>query len=417
MEKQPLEKSDAVNSLLGKIIQEVNFKIGSGLAFSQLLDAIFESLGQVIPFDRLGIATLDEDRKHIRLVWVRAKMSVASLKKNYSAPLAGSSLENIITTGQPRIINDLEKYLADHPDSKSTKLILKDGVRSSLTCPLRADNRAVGVVFFSSRYPNSYNKSHVEFFSSIADELSIIVEQARLKNYFAENEAREKAYAKVLHDLRSPVSIIKGYLELAASEDWYESIPPELKDICSILNKNANSMMALLNELTDLKHKGGEATLVLKDVDLNEFCMEAASSGKILAKSKDIFFEVSIGKNLPETVRIDRARLRRVLDNLFTNAVKFSHRESKIKFSVWTESRRLFFSVQDQGQGIREEEISKLFTEFGRTSTLPSEGESSSGLGLFIAKSIVQQHAGEISVQSKWSEGSTFTFWIPLTPV
>ncbi|KYG68000.1 hypothetical protein AZI87_01640 [Bdellovibrio bacteriovorus] len=415
MEKNLGDGKNAVNALLGKIIQEINFKIGSGWTFEQLLDSIFESLEILIPYDRIGIALVEEEGQSIRLVWVRSRVAVASLRKDYSAKLAGSSLKKIIDTGSPRIINDLEKYQKEHPESNSTQRILKDGIRSSLTCPLRAQNKAVGVVFFSSCRKNTYDETHIEVFSSIADELSIVVEQARLKNYFTEIESREKQFSKVLHDLRSPLSVIQGYLDFAVSEDWYDSLPSRIKEICTILKKNAISMTVLLDEISNIKNfKEVASSLNYKSVHLHEFCMEAASAGKILAMSKDIKLQVSLAEGLPEVVLMDPHRIRRVLDNLFTNAVKFSLRRTHVGFSVWTDSDRLFFSVADQGQGIRKEDLSKLFRDFGTTSTLPSEGERSSGLGLSIAKSILVEHGGDIKAESQFGEGSTFTFWIPL---
>lgn len=99
---------------------------------------------------------------------------------------------------------------------------------------------------------------------------------------------------------------------------------------------------------------------------------------------------------------------------IFTNAIKFSKRGSSISFSVLSDLSRLTFTVSDQGQGIPIHELEKLFKEFGKTSTKPTERESSTGLGLAIAKKIVEQHGGEISAMSKPNEGSTFSFWLPL---
>jgi signal transduction histidine kinase len=102
-----------------------------------------------------------------------------------------------------------------------------------------------------------------------------------------------------------------------------------------------------------------------------------------------------------------------VLENLFSNAVKYSRRGSEARFSFRREPDRLVFSVTDTGLGIPAEEIPKLFQEFGKTSVRPTEGEQSTGLGLAIAKRIVEQHKGQIMVESKPGPGSTFTFWIP----
>jgi diguanylate cyclase (GGDEF)-like protein len=98
----------------------------------------------------------------------------------YSAPLAGSSLVAILETGRPRVLNDLEQYLREHPDSQSTRLVLSDGVRSSLTCPLAALGKRVGFVFFSSNRPGTYSERHVELLMLIAGQLSLVIEKGRL---------------------------------------------------------------------------------------------------------------------------------------------------------------------------------------------------------------------------------------------
>ncbi|QLY26401.1 GAF domain-containing sensor histidine kinase [Bdellovibrio sp. KM01] len=418
MEPLAVDGMNGANILLGKIVQEINTKMGSGCAFDQILESIFDALIILIPFDRIGIALVDADTKSIRLEWVKSRVDVNAVKRGYSANLEGSSLKRIIETGEPRIINDLREYAAVHTQSVSTKLILKDGMLSNLTCPLRSDNKAIGVVFFSSRDPNTYRDAHIQVFKSIADELSVVVEQAKLKNYFTEIRKRDLALSKIIHDIRSPVSVIEGYLELASEEGWYDSLPTKFKDICSILKRNTNSILSLLDELRDYSlvsiPKGPLTPLNLTEVAVNDFCIDISAVGKILSATKDISFETDLSEGLPLVITIDRNRMQRVLENLITNSIKFSKRDTKITFSVWSHDDRIYFSVADQGLGIRTDELPKLFTDFGKTSTLPSEGEKSSGLGLAIVKNIIEQHRGQISVESTVGRGSTFTFWLPL---
>jgi diguanylate cyclase (GGDEF)-like protein len=116
----------------------------------------------------------------VRAVYSRSLGAPPKLGLGYSAPLEGSSLAEIIETGRPRIINDLEQYMRDHPRSESTRLILSDGVRSSLTCPLLALGKRVGFVFFSSNRPGAYSERHVELLTLVVGQLSLVVEKGRL---------------------------------------------------------------------------------------------------------------------------------------------------------------------------------------------------------------------------------------------
>jgi hypothetical protein len=407
--------SSELHALFGKLIQEINKRILAGLDPSAVLDFIFDALGLLIPYERIGIALLDRNEQTVELHWVRSRVPIQNLKHNYTAPLAGSSLKEILQTGKPRVINDLLKYLEQHPHSENTKLIVRDGIRSNLTCPLKAQGKYVGFVFFSSTRPNVYTHDHMELFSSIADELSIIVEQSRLHDFFLSASSRDQSTRMMIHDLRSPLTVIQGYLEMLEDLPWYQKLSAEGKEVFSVLHRNSSYMLGLLNELSDLLQiERSPAFFAFQNVMLNDFCAEMEFYGKLLAEKKEIQFVSEISSNLPEKAEFDSQQIRRVLDNLFTNAIKFSRRNTRITFQVKMESNRLVFSVTDQGPGIPEIEIPKLFKEFGRTNIRPTEGERTTGLGLAIARKIVEKHRGEISVRSQVGKGSTFAFWIPV---
>jgi diguanylate cyclase (GGDEF)-like protein len=155
-------------------------RVNTGLILDEVLEQIFESFRSIIPYDRIGCSMLEDEGRTVRAVWARSLGSEQKLRIGYSAPLAGSSLAQIIETGRPRIINDLEQYLREHPGSGSTRLVLSEGVRSSLTCPLVALGKRVGFVFFSSHRPDTYSDHHVELLLLIAGQLSLVVEKGRL---------------------------------------------------------------------------------------------------------------------------------------------------------------------------------------------------------------------------------------------
>ena len=171
-----LERKFAEANALIRLGERVN----AGLVLGDVLDQIFDSFRSIIPYDRIGCSLLEDEGHTVRAVWSRSLGAAPKLGIGYSAPLAGSSLARIIETGRPRIINDLEQYLREHPRSLSTRLVLSDGVRSSLTCPLVALGKRVGFVFFSSNRPGTYSERHVELLTPIAGQLSLVVEKGRL---------------------------------------------------------------------------------------------------------------------------------------------------------------------------------------------------------------------------------------------
>lgn len=403
---------------LSQLLKEITRKLSTENDHKKILDFIFESLDLIIPYDRMAIALIESEsgglEDQICAKWVRSKIPAPHLGAGYCAPLQGSSLKKILETGQPRIINDLVQYAHEHPDSEATKLIIKDGMRSSLTCPLRSNNKPVGIVFFSSKDANTYKHEHIQTYLEIADELSVIVEQGRLRRGFENATSKTQNMRMVLHDLKSPLSLIQGLLGIMQEENWYQDLEADAQKTFSILQRNATYMFELLDELAELSQLDHVEKMRSRVVSLPEFIAEISMSGRELARKKEISFAMTTDSDLPEKAFFNSLRIRRVLDNLLTNAVKFSQRHTRIHVQIKCQVRRLYFEVSDQGPGIPEAELSKLFHEFGKTSVRPTEGEHSTGLGLAIAKKIVEQHEGQISVSSQLGQGSTFSFWLPL---
>lgn len=160
---------------------EISSELNKVMLLDDILARIYTFFQEVIPFDRIGCALIDEDREKVTAYWVKFTYNEKPrIDTGYSAPIKGSSLETIINTGKPRILNDLELYLAEHPESESTRRIVAEGIRSSLTCPLIAEGKPVGFLFFSSREKNTYEHLHQEIFLYLAGQVAQIIEKSRL---------------------------------------------------------------------------------------------------------------------------------------------------------------------------------------------------------------------------------------------
>ncbi|MBI3119704.1 MAG: GAF domain-containing protein, partial [Candidatus Hydrogenedentes bacterium] len=175
-------------------VLELTHEINKGVLVDEVLAKIFETFRPVIPYNRIGVALLEEDGRVLASRWVRADYAEIVVPLGFSAPMLGSSLQRIIETGEPRIINDLGAYLEEHPQSKSTRLIFDEGIRSSLTCPLIAVGKPIGFIFFSSREAGTYQDVHSDIFKLIAGQLSVVVE----KSHMYEQLIREKETSESL---------------------------------------------------------------------------------------------------------------------------------------------------------------------------------------------------------------------------
>jgi len=389
-------------------------RINTGLNLAEVLDLIFESFRQVIPYNRIGIALLTDDGQNVRACCSHSDQSRVVLKDGFSARLKNSSLAQIIRNGQPRILNDLEQYLSAKPRSTSTRMIVAEGMRSSLTCPLVIQTKPVGFMFFSSIQKNTYHDAHINLFQKIADQVAVIIEKGRLyQNLAALNDEKTKFLGIAAHDLRSPIGIIKSYADILLA-GLGGNLNNKQTEFVKTIAGNCTRMLNLINDLLDISAiESGKLILNKTPLELEIFFNKYAENAVHLAAVKSIHFETAIAPGLPP-IEIDPNRITQVLDNLISNAIKFSMPGTTISLMVQRKKNVLEIRVIDQGPGIPQTEIAKLFKPFSRTSIQPTGGEKSTGLGLAIVRRIVEAHNGKIRVESEPGRGSEFIVTIPI---
>lgn len=394
-------------------LYKITAQINAGLTLDEILNQIFESFESLIPYDRIGFSLLEENGRVLRNQWVRSKTTRIILTPGFTAPMEGSHLQQIVEAGRPRIINDLATYLEEHPKSESTRMIVEEGMGSSLTFPLIGMHHPIGFIFFNSMQPNVYENAHVELFLQIAGQLSTILEKSRLYKQSMElNQMKDRFLGIAAHDLRSPIAIIMNYLEYLL-EGHPGKITESQDNILNKMLKVSEKMLNLVNELLDVNAiEAGRLELKTDAIDLTRYLKECYEENLILSKAKSIELVLDLDPELPVIV-MDPHRIDQVMNNLITNAIKFSYPDTTITLRARVLDQDVSISVQDQGQGIPAQEVDTLFTEFGKTSVRSTAGEKSTGLGLAIAKRIVALHGGRIWAESKVGIGSIFTFTLP----
>jgi signal transduction histidine kinase/HAMP domain-containing protein len=407
-------------------LEQITTHINTGLLLDEILDIVYEEFRGVIPYNRIGLSLLEEVGKLVRSYWAKSDQLEIYLKKGYSALLAGSSLEKIIQTGQPRILNDLEEYLNQKPDSHSTYLILKEGIRSSLTCPLIANGIPVGFIFFSSAVPYMYVEAHVQTFQKIAGQLSAILEKGRLISELADqklaiesknaelqrlNDQRDKFLRIAAHDLRSPLGFVQMAVGLLSGQNATQ-YGEHREVLLECIRRQTSRMLSLLNNLLNFTEiEAGKLSVNPEWIELRGFLEEIVQSHNVLAASKGIQIVLDAPPNCQASA--DPLRLRQAVDNLISNAVKYSPRGSQVRVSLQHLSSQWRISIEDQGPGILPEDRPKLFEAFSRLSAVPTGGERSTGLGLAISRWVVEAHNGQIGVDSEPGKGAAF--WITMS--
>lgn len=216
------------------------------------------------------------------------------------------------------------------------------------------------------------------------------------------------------HDLRNPLSVILGLAKLLLREG--QAVPPtdQQRRALASIQSSADFMLRLVNNLLDVSRiEAGELHLERRSTDLAALVAENISLNRFLAEEKHINIVLDTERDLPR-LDIDPDKIEQVLNNLISNALKFSDPETTVRVQLKREAETVQLIVSDQGAGIPPAELDKLFKPFGRTSVRSTRGEKSTGLGLVISKQVVDGHGGRIVVQSEVGRGTTMTVILPL---
>jgi len=196
---------------------ELTHEINQGLLLDEVLDKAYGTLQSVLPYNRLSVALLEHDGKLLRARWARADYPEIILDRGYAGLMKGSSLQGILASGEPRIINDLSAYLHLHPNSESSRIMVAEGIRSSLTCPLISIGKPIGFMFFASRTPDTYKGLHVEVFNLIAGHLSVMVEKSNLYQQILREKERSESLLLNVMPARIAARLSAGAKSIAES--------------------------------------------------------------------------------------------------------------------------------------------------------------------------------------------------------
>lgn len=303
---------------LANVFRKYHRNINKGIPYHLILDQVFDDLKNIIPFERIGIALVDEDKDMIRFHWVKSELPVKWLKEDYAGNYKKSSLKKVIDSREPRIINDLDNYFISHPDSINTNLALRDGIRSNLTCPLIHKNIPIGVVFFSSSRPNTYKKFHIDMFNEVAEELSLLVSEQTIRV--------GKKFSGLVREIHTTCNYFKKRFAEIETEDFERPLAKSLEELISEINT--------LSKEVDFRGKIINPPHFLKS---------------ITEHFNDNYKRIKIGLNIgsiPDKFDVDGLALHEALFNLMHLAMDNTLSFSQFAFEVFERSEHeLVFQV------------------------------------------------------------------------
>ncbi len=381
-------------------IIEISQQLGTTYDHLSLLKKIVEAAKELIDAEAASIMLLDEASGKLRFA-MSSNIKPHEMEE-ITVPLEGSIAGWIFTHGEPRVIQDVRRN-EDHYEGVGKTIGFN--TRNLLGVPMRAHKNVIGVVqVVNKRDGRSFTDQDVVTLRTLASQAAIAIENARL---FQQSDF----IAEMVHELRTPLMALKASTTLLTRD----GVPEEKReDIVQTMQGETERLISLTNDFLDVARlESGRVQLEVIPFEIHRLLVESAEVVANQARGKNVSVHVANGEHMVEA---DRGKLKQVLLNLLTNAIKYNKPDGQIFVETepdYSDHPMLRVSVRDTGYGISREHQKNMFQKFYRVPTLENV-ERGTGLGLAICKNIVEAHGGRIWLESEVGVGSTFFFTVPL---
>lgn len=319
------------------------------------------------------------------------------------------------------IVNDVFKTEGFLPNA------MLPATRAEMAIPLIASNKLVGVLDLQSTQPGRFTDEDLNINTVLGGQIAVAIANARAYAEIEKQAEREHQTAERLrevdrlksqflanmsHELRTPLNSIIGYSEVLL-DGVDGDLPEEAVEDVGAIHESGKHLLTLINEILDLaKIESKQMKLDMVMINTDDFMAEIHKAAQILVKNKPV--EINLEKE-GETgpIHADKVRLRQIMWNLVSNAVKFTEQGSvTIKYSQ--QDDMVHVKIVDTGIGMEADKIGLIFERFSQVDGSSTRRAGGTGLGLTITQQLVQMHGGDITVESVAGEGSTFTFTMPV---
>jgi signal transduction histidine kinase len=285
---------------------------------------------------------------------------------------------------------------------------------AQLAVPIKREGEITGLITLESQYLTHFRQEDVAFVERLADRAAVAIENSRLYEAIqAANAAKNEYISIVTHELRLPMTSIKGYTDLIIG-GMVGSLNEQQNEFLQIVKRNLDRMSILIRDLSDISRiESGRMKFELDQFSLAETLDDVLDSLRESIEAREQKLVLDLSENLSD-VYADQNRIGQVLTNLISNANKYTPDGGEITVRVLQNGRFARVNIIDTGIGISEEDQAKLFTQFFRSDSEEVREQVGWGLGLSIVRKIVEAQGGEIGCQSELGSGSNFTFTVPL---
>lgn len=375
----------------------------------RVIDVVLEDSLQLLGVDAVAIWLADPSRRELELLAARGKHPrVVELTQRLSFD-ATSLAALVARTGQMQIVEDVQTIGPEL--ALAREIAAFEGFRSLLGVPLFARGHLIGVVVYAARVPRRFSQRQLEFNLTVANLFAIAIENARLFERVRETlRVREEFLATVGHELRTPITVIKGRAQLLLRSGLVTE--PRARAWVESIVRHSDRIASLIDDLLAIGQlRLGQGELEKAPLDLAELIREEVA--RIARTVTDRRFVTDLDG--PLIVQADRPLLASALRHLLENTLQYAPPESQIDVTARREDGRAVVVISRAGVGIASERLPHVFEPFYE---LVPPGEpgyvGASSVGLYVSKQIIEAHGGQIHVSSAPGQGATFTVVLPL---
>ncbi|MCL4808748.1 MAG: HAMP domain-containing histidine kinase [Thermoanaerobaculia bacterium] len=397
-----------------EVLDLVNRKVAAGRSLEEVLDFLFRATRDVCPCDRLGVAFLEEGGQRVVARRAVADYEPLLLSAGWAEDLAATSLGPVLEGEEPRILGDLPAYLEARPTSRSTRLLVDEGVRSSLAARLVVEGRVLGFLFRSSRRRHAYDARQAGLHLAVGERLAQAVEKAWLLDRLAEaNAGYLEMLGFVSHELKAPLASLAMDGETLLG-GYAGSVDDVARAAIERMTRKAAYLGRLVKEYLDL------ARVEQRDLAVRRVACDLLAD--VVEPALDVVLPVLGDRGCPLVRDVPPAPVGAVVDpelmtvvlvNLLGNAAKYAREGGEVKLSVRRDGPSVRVAVRNEGPGFRPEERARLFRRFSRLSDPELAGRPGSGVGLYTCWRIVRLHGGRIEALSEPGRWAEFRFEVP----
>ena len=395
-----------------ELMVEITRRLTSTLDQERLLKLISKMAVELVDCEDASVILAD--RRTGELVFLTSAGPTSEALKKIRFPVEGSIAGTVLQTQQPLIVTDAETDPRHNPEVDSA---IDFETRSILAVPMMFQERPIGVLEAVNKlYAGGFSDHDVHILATLAAQAAVAIENARLVEDLKEanrqlaqlDRLKSEFIAIASHELRTPLTLILGYASFLR-----EDASGKAGEQLDVVLEAATQLKGLIDDMVNLSNlEAGSTELDLSEFSLQDVILETVAAQRQFAAAKSL----KIGIRLPQDavqVRADREKISIVLTNLLDNAIKFTPPDGRVEFTIRPQGGMVAVSVTDTGIGVAEADAERIFERFHQVESHLTRHHEGMGLGLSIARGIVELHGGRIWVECAEGHGSRFTFTLP----